>query len=228
MLKKSQHHVGFSFFLINLHDSLKSGKTKLRFTMKRTILILVSILFTGCIIETSAQDISGPGEPAFRIMNRFVGGIELSLAPSRTVNEEIFTPTTINFKAGYKMRSTLAMASMGIEYLNGENFIPLAVEFRHNISSSIWAPFTYAKAGDSFHLKRNINSRSYTANYDQYDPALFLGAGLGYSFATNLNEFFISLGYNYHALEKIEVDQYGEERTDMSMNGVSFTVGFIF
>ncbi len=196
--------------------------------MKRITLIAVCIITAGLFTQISAQDFISSGTPAFRILNRFVGGIELCVSPSRTITEEMLTPTAINFRAGYKMKSTTATASMGVEYMNGENFIPISVELKQNFSQNIWAPYAYARAGYSLHLKRNINSRYYTADYDQYDPAFFFNVGVGYGIVTSLNEFYFSLGYQYHGLEKFEVNQDGEERTDLTMNGVSLTVGFTF
>ena len=195
-----------------------------------SIVLLIVSSFSGLIAQDYLpdQDFLVSDASAFRIQSKFVGGIAFSIAPSNTVEDLSLTPTSFSFKAGYKVNSISVSGLFGIEYLNGENFIPVGMEIRNTFSNKKWAPFAYLQGGYSLHLKRNIHSRYFTANYAQYNPSFFAGAGVGYSFVTSLSEFYFSLGYLYHELESVVVTQTGEERTDLTMNGVSITMGFNF
>jgi hypothetical protein len=196
--------------------------------MKRPFAVLTVIVLSGFLINLSAQDFLMTEQSAFRLQNRFTGGIELCTAPSGTAADTRLVPTSFKLKAGYRIKSTYIIGLMGIEYMNDENFIPLGIELRQNFTSNPWAPYVYAQTGYSLHLKRNIRSRYYTANYAQYDPSWFINAGVGYSFATTLSEFYISAGFLYHQLEEVMVEQTGEIRTDLTMKGVALTLGFLF
>jgi hypothetical protein len=196
--------------------------------MKKIYAILSSLLLAGFCLNISAQDFLTTDASALRLQTRFAGGIEFSVSPSRTVSDTSLTPVTINIKAGYKFKSSFLSGILGIEYINGENFIPLGVEYRQIFSSRVWSPFAYAQTGYSLHLKRNIHSRSYTANYAQYSPAYFLKLGVGISYITSLSEFYFSAGYLYHQLEEIVAEQTGDVITDMTMNGFSLSLGFSF
>jgi len=198
--------------------------------MKRIIVVLAVGILLASYTNISAQEdflMTNDG-PAFRLQSRFIGSVEFCAAPSRTVSESVLSPFTFNIKGGYKFRYTSVTGILGIEYLNDENFIPLGIEVRQNFSNNKWVPFAYTQAGYSLHLKRNIHSRYFTANYAQYDPSFYLRAGLGYGMATTLSEFFVSVGYLYHQLEEIVVEQTGEVRTDLTMHGLAVSVGFVF
>lgn len=196
--------------------------------MKRIVGILAAVLLMGAVTSTKAQDFSVAELPVFRLRDGFTSGVSFNMAPSKTVNDTNLLPFAFSLRAGYRTSNTHIFGTLGIEYVNGENFIPLGIEVRQNFSNQQWAPFIYAQAGYSYHLKRNIKSRYFTANYAQYDPALFAKVGLGYSFATTLSEFYFSLGYLHHKLEETMVEQTGEVVTDLTMNGLDFTVGFLF
>lgn len=197
--------------------------------MNRFIVICILALVGPALNSLDAQTIySDSDTPALRLQSRFIAGIELCVAPSYTKNGTNLTPAVINFKAGYKLNSTYMSGLLGIEYLNGENFLPLGIEIKQSFSDKKWAPIAYVQTGYSLHLKRNINSRYNTANYSQYDPSFFARAGFGYSYVSSLSEFYFSLGYLYHQLEEIAVEQEGEIRTDLTMHGVSLTVGIVF
>ncbi|HKL67484.1 MAG TPA: hypothetical protein VJ877_06290 [Bacteroidales bacterium] len=194
--------------------------------MKKITAIIAAFMLFGSF--ANAQDFEVSELPAFRLRTGFTTGVSFDIAPSRTATDSNLLPFSFAVKAGYRTVNTHILGLLGIEYLNDENFIPLGVEVRQNFSNNTWAPFAYAQAGYSFHLKRNIRSRYNTANYAQYEPSLFIKAGAGYSFATTLSEFYVSVGYLYHQLEKIMVEQTGETRTDLTMNGIDITLGFVF
>jgi hypothetical protein len=198
--------------------------------MKRIIVALAVGIFFASYTNISAQEdfLMTDDAPAFRLQSRFIGSVEFCIAPSYTINESVLSPFTFNIKGGYKFRYTSLTGILGIEYLNDENFIPLGIEVRQNFSNNKWVPFAYTQAGYSLHLKRNIHSRYFTANYAQYEPSFYLRAGLGYGMATTLSEFYVSLGYLYHQLEEIVVEQTGEVRTDLTMHGLAVSVGFVF
>ncbi|MEE4117333.1 MAG: hypothetical protein V2I37_14270 [Marinilabiliaceae bacterium] len=196
--------------------------------MKKVFVALVIVVVSGICNMSKAQDFLSADASAFRMQSRFISGIDLYIAPSTTVQNTSLVPTSVNFKAGYKFGTVQALGTLGIQYLNSENFIPLGLELKKYFSTNKWAPFIYGRGGYSIHLKRNINSRYNTADYAQYDPALFAGVGVGYSVVSTLNEFYFSLGYYYHQLEEIIAIKDGETRTDLSMNGVALTVGFTF
>jgi len=196
--------------------------------MRRISVLFVSVLLAASGLSVSAQDFLTTDVSALRLQSRFAGGIEFCVAPSNAATGSSLTPVTINIKAGYKFKSTYLSGILGIEYLNSENFIPLGIDLRQNFSKRDWAPFAYAQAGYSLHLKRNIHSRSYTANYAQYNPAFFLKVGLGLSYVTSLSEFYFSVGYIYHELEEIVAEQTGDVITDLTMNGFTLTLGFSF
>ncbi len=196
--------------------------------MKKVSAIFIVILLLGAGKLANAQDFLITDAPAFRLRNRFIGSVEFCTAPSHTINDTILTQFTFNVKGGYKFKYTFLSAILGIEYLNGENFIPLGIEVRQNFANKKWVPFVYAQTGYCFHLKRNIHSRYFTANYAQYDPSFYLRTGIGYGMATTLSEFYFSVGYIYHELEEILVEQTGEVRTDLTMNGLAVSIGFVF
>lgn len=196
--------------------------------MKKLAALFVFILALLVPNNIVAQEFLSLDVPPMRIQSKFVGGIELCVAPSRSITEESLTSTAFNFKAGYKYNSLYITGILGIEYLNNENFIPLGIEVRNTFSKNRWAPYAYIQSGYSLHLKRNIQSRYNTANYPQYEPALFLKAGVGYGLVTSLSEFYFSLGYLYHQLIETVVVQDGEIITDLTMNGATLTVGFNF
>lgn len=196
--------------------------------MKRILSFVVFVCLISSFARVSAQDFLESNVSAFRLQSRFIGGIDFSVAPSFTRDGSNLTSTRFDFKAGYKVNSTYLSGIFGIEYLNGENFLPLGIEIKQSFTQKTWAPFIYAQTGYSMHLKRNINSRYNTANYAQYDPSFFTKIGIGYSFVSSLSEFSFSIAYHYHQLEEIMVEQTGEIRTDLTMNGLSVTVGFIF
>ncbi len=198
--------------------------------MNRFIAICIFALAGTMFSNLSGQEdfLVSDNIPVLRLQSRFIGGIEFCMSPSYTATGSNLTPTTFLFNAGYKLNSTYMSAIFGVEYLNGENYLPLGIQIKQSFTEKIWAPYIFAQTGYSLHLKRNINSRYFTANYAQYDPSFFAKAGIGYSFVTSMSEFYFSVGYLYHQLEEIVVVQTGEIRTDLTMNGISVTVGFIF
>lgn len=196
--------------------------------MKRIYIVITVLAMVSAAGRISAQDYLVTDVSAFRLQSKFVGGVDFRFAPSRTAENSLLTPGTFNIKAGYSFKHIYIMGNLGIEYMNEENFIPLGVELRYNFSTNDRTLFAYGKGGYSFHLKRNIHSRYFTANYAQYDPSLFLETGIGYAFASTLSEFYLSIGYLYHELVEEIVEQSGEVRTDLSMHGLSLTLGFVF
>ena len=145
-----------------------------------SIVLLIVSSFSGVIAQDYLpdQDFLVSDASAFRIQSKFVGGIAFSIAPSKTIGDVSLTPTVFSFKAGYKVSTFSVSGLIGIEYLNDENFIPVGLEIRNTFSNSKWAPFVYLQGGYSLHLKRNIHSRYNTANYAQYNPSFFAGAGV--------------------------------------------------
>lgn len=196
--------------------------------MKKVLVAFVIVVVAGICNMSKAQEFLSADASAFRMQARFIGGINLNIAPSVTVNDSSLVPVSINFKGGYKYGSLQVLGSIGIQYANSENFIPLGLELKKYFSSNKWAPFVYGAGGYSIHLKRNINSRYNTADYAQYDPSLFAGVGLGYSVVSTLNEFYFTIGYQYQQLVEIIAIKDGEIRTDLSMHGLALTVGFTF
>lgn len=194
-----------------------------KFTL--AILLTCAAVFSN---QAKAQDFLSADASAFRMQSRFIGGLDFFTAPSTTAQNTNLVPTSVNFKGGYKFGSMQVVGTIGIQYTNGENFIPLGLEVKKYFSTKKWAPFVYGRGGYGIHLKRNINSRYFTSDYAQYDPFLFINGGVGYSLVTTLNEFYISVGYLYHELEEVMALKEGEIRTDYTMNGVSLTVGFTF
>ena len=203
--------------------------------MKHLKLLLICFISLTFYINSSAQDFLafeqdflGSGGAAYRMQNGFIGGIDFSTGPAFTVIDTKLMPTIFNLKAGYKFGYTSISGVFGIEYLNKENFIPLGIDVRRNFSHKTWTPFVYGQTGYSFHLKRNIHSRFYTANYAQYSPSFYVKGGVGYSYATNMSEVLMSVGFLYHELVEVVAEQAGNKITDLSMKGIVFTFGFIF
>lgn len=203
--------------------------------MKLLKLLLICFISLVVYVNSSAQDflasdqdfIGGDGS-AYRMQSGFIGGIDFSTGPSFTAIDTKLMPTIFSFRAGYKFGRTAVAGVMGIEYLNKENFIPVGIDVRRNFSYKIWTPFVYAQTGYSFHLKRNIHSRYYTANYAQYKPSFYVKGGVGYSYATNMSEFVLSVGFLYHELEEVVAEQAGDRITDLAMKGIVFSFGFVF
>lgn len=203
--------------------------------MKLFKLLLICFISLVVFVNSSAQDFLASDQDflstdgsAYRLQSGFIGGIDFSTGPSFTAIDTKLMPTVFSLRAGYKFGYTAVSGIMGIEYLNKENFIPLGIEARRNFSGKVWTPFAYVQTGYSFHLKRNIHSRYYTANYAQYKPSFYAKGGVGYSYATNMSEFIISVGFLYHELEEVVAEQAGDRITDLTMNGVVLTIGFVF
>lgn len=108
-------------------------------------------------------------------------------------------------------------------------FMPLMAEYKRYFSAQRWAPYAYLQTGVSWHLKGNMDSHYQTSNYPTYDTGLLLSAGVGYSVATVLNEFYFSLGYSYRSYVENKYISYDVvQTTDRSMNGINLMVGMTF
>jgi len=174
-------------------------------------------------------DSEEPKTSILRMQNKVIAGIELSVNPSINLLDEYLTRTVANFRIGYRLNKNVLTGSLGVEFTD-EMFLPVTIDYKYYFSKqNVWAPFVYGQVGYSWHLKGNINSKYNSSKYAQYDPGLLTSVGLGYSYATTLNEFYFSLGYSYRSyVENIPVSQGVTQITDKSMNGISINVGINF
>jgi len=164
-----------------------------------------------------------------RMQNKVIAGIELSLNPSWT-NGDFISHTLASFRIGYRLKQNVLTGSLGVEFAVEEMFMPFTIDYKYYLKyKDVWSPYVYAQTGYSWHLKRNINSRSYTSNYSQYDPGALASIGFGYSYTTNLNEFYFSLGYSYRSLVEVKPTNNNQfESIDKTMNGIAFNIGINF
>ncbi len=206
------------------------------------LLLLLAITFNTFASElglTPSKDeikaISGDGaDPKLsilRLQNKVIAGIEVSINPSVTLKDEFLTRTLANFRIGYRLDKHVLTGSLGVEFTD-EMFMPVTIDYKFYFNKEkVWAPYFYGQAGYSWHLKKNINSRYNTSQYSQYDAGVLASVGFGYSYTTNLNEFYFSLGYSYrNYVEVIPPASKNVEgiNIDRSMNGLSINIGVNF
>jgi len=169
-------------------------------------------------------------ESIIRLQSKFIAGIETSLNPSWTANDETMFRTLANFRIGYRLKQHVLTGGLGVEFTD-EMFIPITIDYKYYLHyDQKWSPFFYGQAGYSWHLKGNINSGYTSSNYKQIDPGSMASVGFGYSVTTNLNEFYFALGYSYRDYVEVTVinSNGDKEHLDKTMNGIAFTVGFNF
>jgi len=169
-------------------------------------------------------------ESIIRLQNKFIAGIETSLNPSWTADDETMFRTLANFRVGYRLKQHVLTGGLGVEFTD-EMFIPITIDYKYYLQyDHKWSPFLYGQAGYSWHLKGNINSGYTSSNYKQIDPGVMASLGFGYSVTTNLNEFYFALGYSYRDYVEVTVvnSKGDKEHLDKTMNGIAFTVGFNF
>lgn len=165
-----------------------------------------------------------------RLQNKVIAGIEMSLNPLFSSDIDANMRTLANFRIGYRVKQHVVTGSLGVEFTD-EMFMPLTIDYKYYLNYEMkWSPYVYGQAGYSWHLKGNINSRYSTSNYKQIDPGVLASVGFGYSFTTNLNEFYFALGYAYRDYVEVRVvsSSGATESLDKSVNGVQFTMGFNF
>ncbi len=165
-----------------------------------------------------------------RLQNKLIAGIEMSLVPSWTADDDNMFRTLANFRIGYRLRSHVITGSLGVEFTD-EMFMPVTVDYKYYFRyEEKWSPFVYGQVGYSWHLKGNINSRYNTSNYKQIDPGTMASIGLGYSVTTMLNEFYFSLGFAYRDYVEVSVVSSNNQKQhlDKSMSGLALTMGFSF
>lgn len=165
-----------------------------------------------------------------RLQNKLIAGIEMSLVPSWTADDDNMFRTLANFRIGYRLRSHVLTGSLGVEFTD-EMFMPVTADYKYYFRyEEKWSPFVYGQVGYSWHLKGNINSRYNTSNYKQIDPGAMASIGLGYSVTTMLNEFYFSLGYAYRDYVEVSVVSSNNQKQhlDKSMSGLALTMGFSF
>jgi len=172
-----------------------------------------------------------PKKSILRMQNKVIAGLEVSLNPSTTLTNEFIMRTLTNFRIGYRLNKHVLTGSLGVEFTK-EMFLPLTIDYKYYFNKDrIWSPFVYGQIGYSWQLKQNINSRYNTSKYAQYDSGVLTSVGLGYSFASTVNEYYFSIGYSYRKYVKaMPGENKGDEmiRTDMSMNGISINIGINF
>lgn len=211
----------------------------------KKILIVLFVSFIACSFVTAVQaeteknreeekssDLSNDAseKSIIRLQNRIIAGIETSVIPSITADDDFMTRTLVNFRIGYRLKQNVISGSLGVEFTD-EMFMPITVDYKYYVKyTEVWSPYIYGQAGYSWHLKGNINSRYSTSNYLQVDPGVLASIGFGYSVTTSLNEFYFSLGYAFRDYVEVRVvsSNGAEEHLDRSMNGAAFTVGFNF
>ncbi|WP_340114456.1 hypothetical protein [Maribellus mangrovi] len=165
-----------------------------------------------------------------RMQNKFLAGIETSLNPSFTADDDFMFRTLANFRIGYRLQQHVLTGGLGVEFTD-EMFIPITIDYKYYFNyTQKWSPFAYGQVGYSWHLKGNINSRYNTSNYKQIDPGALASVGFGYSVTTNLNEFYFAVGYSYRDYVEVTVvsSSGAEQHLDKTNNGLAFTLGFNF
>ncbi|MBE0675813.1 MAG: hypothetical protein IH591_14230 [Bacteroidales bacterium] len=163
-----------------------------------------------------------------RQQSRAFVGIDMSIIPSINLLDEYMTRSHVLFKIGYRTSVNVFSGAIGVEFTD-EMFMPIMAEYKRYFSTEKWAPYAYAGAGFSWHLRGNMESHYSTSNYPEYDRGLIASAGVGYSVTTIMNEFYFSLGYAYRKYVESEYISWNEkEETDKSMSGVSITIGLTF
>ena len=165
-----------------------------------------------------------------RMQNKVIAGIETSLNPSITADDDFMFRTLANFRVGYRFKNHVLTGSLGVEFTD-EMFMPVTIDYKYYFKyEQKWSPYLYGQAGYSWHLKGNINSRYSTSNYKQIDPGALASVGFGYSVTTTLNEFYFSLGYAYRNYVEVTVvsSSGAKEHLDKTNNGLALTLGFNF
>jgi|GEM_PF-3833793 len=181
-------------------------------------------------IEKVNPGVDAEEQSMVRLQNKFLAGIETSLNPSITANDDMMFRTLANFRIGYRLKQHVLTGGLGVEFTD-EMFIPVTIDYKYYFKyAQKWSPFVYGQIGYSWHLKGNINSRYNTSNYKQIDPGALASVGFGYSVTTNLNEFYFSLGYSYRDYVEVTVvsSSGAEQHLDKTNNGLAFTIGFNF
>lgn len=180
--------------------------------------------------ETILADDDKNETSMIRMQNKVIAGIETSLNPAFTADDDFMFRTLANFRIGYRLRQHVLTGSLGVEFTD-EMFIPITIDYKYYFRyDQKWSPFVYGQAGYSWHLKGNINSKYNSSNYKQIDPGALASVGFGYSFTTSLNEFYFSVGYSYRDYVEVTVvsSSGAEQHLDKSNNGVALTLGFNF
>lgn len=165
-----------------------------------------------------------------RLQNKVIAGIEAAVNPSWTADDDYMVRTVSNFRIGYRIKQHVLTGSLGVEFTD-EMFMPITADYKYYFQyERVWSPYAYGQIGYSWHLKGNINSHYSTSNYVQIDPGMLGSIGFGYSFTTNLNEFYFALGYAFRDYVEVRVVSSSgrKEHLDKSMNGIAFTAGFNF
>ena len=165
-----------------------------------------------------------------RLQNKVIAGIEVSVNPGFTANDVILTRTLTNIRIGYRLKQNVITGSLGVEFTEAM-FMPITVDYKYYFNyTKVWSHYVYGQAGYSWHLKGNINSRYSSSKYVQIEPGALASVGFGYSYTTALNEFYFALGYSFRDYVEVRVVSSSgrKEYTDLSANGLSFTVGFNF
>lgn len=165
-----------------------------------------------------------------RLQNKVIAGIETSVNPGWTADDDFMMRTLANFRIGYRLKQHVLTGSLGVEFTD-EMFMPITIDYKYYLNyKNVWSPFFYGQAGYSWHLKGNINSRYSTSNYKQIDPGALASIGFGYSYTTSLSEFYFAVGYSYRDYVEVRVisSNGAEEHLDKTMKGLAFTVGFNF
>lgn len=211
----------------------------------KQVILLVLILLSGTILnaeniekknvaktnkETTFADDDKNKASMIRMQNKVIAGIETSLNPAFTADDDFMFRTLANFRIGYRLRQHVLTGSLGVEFTD-EMFMPVTLDYKYYFKyDKKWSPYAYGQAGYSWHLKGNINSGYSSSNYVQIDPGALASVGVGYSVTTTLNEFYFSVGYAYRDYVEVRVVSSSgrEEHLDKTNNGLSFTFGFNF
>jgi hypothetical protein len=206
------------------------------------LLLLLSSLVTFAAIEkesgnsnsdvTDSKGVDGtdPKNSIIRLQNKVIAGIETSVNPGWTADDDFMIRTLANFRIGYRFKQHVLTGSLGVEFTE-EMFMPITIDYKYYLKyQNVWSPYFYGQAGYSWHLKGNINSRYSTSNYKQIDPGALASVGFGYSVTTSLNEFYFALGYSFRDYVEVTVisSNGAKQHLDKSMNGLAFSVGFNF
>jgi hypothetical protein len=206
------------------------------------LLLLLSSLVTFAAIEkesgnsnsdvTDSKGVDGtdPKNSIIRLQNKVIAGIETSVNPGWTADDDFMIRTLANFRIGYRFKQHVLTGSLGVEFTE-EMFMPITIDYKYYLKyQNVWSPYFYGQAGYSWHLKGNINSRYNSSNYVQIDPGALASVGFGYSVTTSLNEFYFALGYSFRDYVEVTVisSNGAKQHLDKSMNGLAFSVGFNF
>ncbi len=206
-----------------------------------TIILIATGAFARDIIEGNKPELKmeenyidpssdGSEQSLVRLQNKFIAGIETSLNPSSTNDGGSMFRTLANFRIGYRFKQHVLTGGLGVEFTD-EMFMPLTVDYKYFFKyDQKWSPFVYGQVGYSWHLKGNINSRYSTSNYKQIEPGALASVGFGYSVTTQLNEFYLAIGYSYRDYIEVSVVSSNDDKEylDRTNNGVAVTVGLNF